>query len=113
MVAGLTVLQQGAHSQQIFTHFGVRRALGASTGDVFRLVLVGALRITLAGAVIGLALSVVVSRLLTTVLFGVEPLDLLTFALVVIVLALTAAVSVVGPAWRATRIDPVVALRAD
>ena len=52
-------------------------------------------------------------RLLATMLFGVEPLDPMTFGAVTIVLVVTAAVSIVGPAWRATRIDPVLALRAE
>jgi putative ABC transport system permease protein len=65
------------------------------------------------GAVIGLALSTVVGRFLATMLFGVQPLDPMTFASVTIVLALTAAVSIAGPAWRATRIDPAVALRGE
>jgi ABC-type lipoprotein release transport system permease subunit len=47
------------------------------------------------------------------VLFGVEPLDPVTFASVTILLALTAAVSTIGPAWHATRIDPAVALRGE
>jgi ABC-type lipoprotein release transport system permease subunit len=46
-------------------------------------------------------------------LFGVQPMDPVTFASVAIVLALTAAVSTIGPAWRATRIDPVVTLRQE
>ena len=66
-----------------------------------------------AGAVIGLVLSAVLGRLLATMLFGVQPLDPLTFAFVTIVLALTAAVAIAGPAWRATRIDPAVALRGE
>ena len=65
------------------------------------------------GAVIGLVLSAVLGRLLATMLFGVQPLDPMTFASVTIVLALTAAVSIAGPAWRATRIDPAVALRGE
>ena len=63
-----------------------------------------------AGAVIGLTLAAVLGRLLATVLFGVHPLDPLTFAAVTIVLALTAAMAAAAPAWRATRIDPAVAL---
>jgi ABC-type antimicrobial peptide transport system permease subunit len=51
--------------------------------------------------------------MLTTVLFGVRPLDPLTFASVTIVLMLAAIVSAAGPAWRATRIDPATALRTD
>ena len=64
-------------------------------------------------AVIGLALSTVSARLLASMLFGVQPLDPVTFGSVTVVLALTAAVSIVGPAWRAVRVDPAVALRGD
>jgi putative ABC transport system permease protein len=99
--------------QQRVRDFGVRRALGATTGDVLRLVAGNAVRVLAAGAVIGLILAAILSRLLDTMLFGVEPLDPWTFALVAIVVTLTAALSVVGPAWRASRIDPVIALRSE
>ena len=92
--------------------FGVRRALGATTSDVLRLVVGDAARVVVIGALIGLALSALAGRLLTTVLFGVRPLDPVTFASVTIVLALTAAMSMAGPAWRAARIDPAAALRS-
>jgi putative ABC transport system permease protein len=92
---------------------GVRRALGATTSDVLRLVVGSAVGVIAAGAAIGLALSIAFGRLLGAMLFGVEPLDPMTFASVAIVLTVTAAVSIAGPAWRATRIDPVVALRAE
>jgi putative ABC transport system permease protein len=52
-------------------------------------------------------------RLLKAMLVGVQPLDPMTFASATIVLALTAAVSIAGPAWRAARIDPAIALRGD
>jgi putative ABC transport system permease protein len=61
--------------------------------------------------VIGLVLSALLGRLLATLLFGVRPLDPATFAFVTVLLLLGAAVSVAGPAWRAARIDPAVALR--
>jgi putative ABC transport system permease protein len=97
--------------QQQLRDFGVRRALGATTNDVLRLVVGNAARVVVAGAVIGLVLSALLGRLIATMLFGVQPLDLATFALVTIVLAVTAALSIAGPAWRAARIDPAVALR--
>jgi len=97
--------------QQRVRDIGVRRALGATTNDVLRLVIVNAARVIATGAAIGLALSAVSSRLIETMLFGVRPLDLGTFAFVTVVLAVTAALSIAGPAWRAARIDPAMALR--
>jgi putative ABC transport system permease protein len=99
--------------QQRVREFGVRRALGATTADVLRLAAGSAVRVVAIGALIGLALSAALSRLLATMLFGVQPLDPVTFGLVTIVLAVTAAVSIAGPAWRATRIDPAIALRGE
>lgn len=98
--------------QQRGRDFAVRRALGASTSDVLRLAVEGGVRVVVSGAVIGLILSAVLGRMLTTMLFGVQPLDPLTFAAVTVLLTLTAALSIAGPAWRATRIDPGVALRS-
>jgi putative ABC transport system permease protein len=98
--------------QQRVRDFGVRRALGATTSDVLRLVVGSAARVIAAGAVIGLVLSAVFGRLLAAMLFGVQPLDPMTFAAVTILLVLTAAVSIAGPAWHAARIDPAVALRS-
>ena len=97
--------------QQRVRDLGVRRALGASTNDVVRLVVTGAARVVAAGAVIGLVLAALFSRLLVTVLFGVQPLDPVTFAAVTAILFVAGAASIVGPAWRASRIDPAVALR--
>ena len=97
--------------QQRVKDFGVRRALGASTGDVLQLVLISGAQVVAAGALLGLALSAVGGRLIETLLFGVQPLDPATFAFVVIVIGITAAASLAGPAWQATRIDPAAALR--
>jgi putative ABC transport system permease protein len=98
--------------QQGVRDFGVRRALGATTGDVVRLVVSSAFRVVTAGAVLGLILAAVLSRFIGSVLFGVQPLDFVTFAVVTMLVAMTAALSIAGPAWRATRIDPAVALRS-
>jgi len=98
--------------QQHVRDFGIRRALGASTADVLRLVLSNAVRVVAVGAAIGLILAALSSRLIVTMLFGVEPLDMPTFALVTIVLGLTASLAIAGPAWRAATIDPAVALRS-
>jgi putative ABC transport system permease protein len=98
--------------QQRTRDLGIRRALGASSRDVLHLVVGSAVRLIAAGAAIGLLLSAVLGRLIATMLFGVAPLDPATFAVVLIVLALSAAMSIAGPAWRATRIDPAEALRS-
>jgi putative ABC transport system permease protein len=96
--------------QQRVRDFGVRRALGASTGEVMRLVVSSAIRVVAAGVIVGLVVAAITGRLIATMLFGVQPLDLPTFALVTIVLTLPAALAIAGPAWRAARIDPAVAL---
>jgi putative ABC transport system permease protein len=98
--------------QQRIRDFGVRRALGATSADVMRLVIGSAIRVVGAGAAIGLVLAAMSGRLMATMLFGVQPLDFVTFALVVLVLSITAAISMAGPAWRAARIDPAAALRS-
>jgi putative ABC transport system permease protein len=97
--------------QQHVRDFGVRRALGATTNDVLRLVFSDAARVLITGTIIGLALSAASGRLIKTLLFGVSPLDLETFAFVIIALTLSAVVAIVGPAWHAARIDPATALR--
>jgi putative ABC transport system permease protein len=99
--------------QQRPREFGVRIALGASAGGVLRLVLASAGGVIGIGVAIGLIAAGLLSRLLSTFLFGVQPLDPTTFVLVPLVLVVTAALAVVGPAIRATRVDPVVAFRTE
>jgi putative ABC transport system permease protein len=101
----------GYSVQQHVRDFGVRRALGATTNDILRLVMSNAARVILTGAAIGLALSIAGGRLIQTMLFGVRPLDPATFAFVSVALTITAAIAIAGPAWRASRIDPAAALR--
>ncbi|HEV2386543.1 MAG TPA: ABC transporter permease [Candidatus Acidoferrales bacterium] len=96
------------------THeFGVRMALGAAPGDVRRQVLMGGARLALAGIVIGLAGALGVTRLLHAMLFGVSASDPATFAAVAAALAAVALAASYLPARRATRVDPVVALRQE
>jgi putative ABC transport system permease protein len=103
----------GYSVQQRVREIGLRIALGAGRASVVGLVVGSALRVIAAGVVVGLVLAALASRLLTSMLFGVEPLDPLTFVTVTIVLGLTAAVSMAAPAWRATRVDPAVTLRGE
>jgi len=90
---------------------GVRVALGADPGDVVRLVIRGALGMTLLGVVLGLAGGFMTSRLLGSLLFGVETTDLPTFLVAAVVILAVAALASWLPARRAARVDPVVALR--
>ena len=99
--------------QQRWREFGVRIALGASRGVVLRLVAAGAVRLVGVGAAIGLAAAAALGQLISSFLFGVEPLDLVTYASVAIVIATTAVVATAAPALRATRVDPAVTFRAE
>jgi len=91
--------------------FGIRLSLGATPSDVLRLVLSRAAHLIGVGAFLGLAVSVLLVRLIANLLFGTAPLDPLTFAAVPILLGAVALVASYIPARRATRIDPIVALR--
>ena len=95
------------------TEIGVRMTLGASGSEVFRLVIGDGLRVTAAGILLGIAGSFVVGRLLTTMLFGVGPGDPRIFGGMALLLTLIAAMACTIPARRATRVDPMVALRAE
>src|SRR6266436_1821114 len=90
---------------------GLRMALGASPGDVLRLVLRQALILAGTGIVVGLAGAIVVTQLLGSMLFGVKATDPMTYAGVVVLLAIVALVASYIPARRAARVDPIVALR--
>lgn len=97
--------------QQRTKDFGVRRALGATTNDVISLVVRNAAALIGIGAAIGLVLAVAFGRVLSSVLFGVQPLDAATFALVVAVLIAAGVLAIAGPALRAASIDPADALK--
>jgi putative ABC transport system permease protein len=90
---------------------GVRMALGAQVGDVLKLILSQGLKLSLIGVAIGLAAASMAPRWFETLLFGVRPIDPLTFALVTAVLLLAALCACWIPARRATKVDPMVALR--
>ncbi len=90
---------------------GIRIALGAQRRDVLRLVLAQGTRLTFLGVAIGLFAALALSRLLSTLLFAVSATDPLTFAGVATLLAVVALLACFIPARRATRVDPIVALR--
>jgi putative ABC transport system permease protein len=92
---------------------GVRMAHGARPGDVLWMFVREGLGLALAGAAIGLAGALVLTRLMTAMLFGVEPADPATLTLVPLALVAAATLASLVPAYRAMRIDAVVALRAE
>ncbi len=92
---------------------GVRSALGATRGTIVGLVLGQGMRLTGIGAGIGLLAAAAASRAIEAMLFGVSRLDPLTYAAVVLLLGAVAAGSCLVPAWRASRVDPAITLRAE
>jgi putative ABC transport system permease protein len=97
--------------QQRSREFGVRQALGATRGDIMRIVFSSGAVLTVTGLLGGIALALVSTRLLTALLYGVTPLDLPTFAGVAIILLASATGAAYVPARRATRISAAAALR--
>lgn len=90
---------------------GLRMALGAGTGDLLRLVVSRGVRLTTAGIVIGAIAALVLTRLMGSLLYKVSPRDPVAFGLAFVVIAICSLTACFLPAWRATRIDPVQALR--
>ena len=95
------------------SEIGLRMALGAGAADAFRLVIVAATRVVLLGVVIGLSGAAMLGKALGSLLFGVAPVDWVTFAAAGIGLVAVGLVAASVPAARAARIDPVLALRQD
>jgi ABC-type antimicrobial peptide transport system permease subunit len=92
---------------------GLRMALGASPGDVLRLVLGRGLRLAVIGLLIGLACAIAATRVLAGQLFGVTPNDALTYAIASLLLGVMSLIAVYIPARRSTQIDPLKALRQE
>jgi putative ABC transport system permease protein len=92
---------------------GIRVALGAKTGDLLRLIVGEGIRVALLGIVLGAAGAFAAGKLIASLLFGVPSHDPLTFGIVAIVLLLVATLASLVPAWRASRVDPNLALRAE
>ncbi|HEX3438664.1 MAG TPA: ABC transporter permease [Pseudacidobacterium sp.] len=90
---------------------GLRMAIGAQRSDVLQMVLRRGLRLAIIGVAAGLAASAILTRFLTHMLYGVKPLDFITFTSVSLVLLAASALASFAPAWRASRLDPMKTLR--
>jgi len=94
------------------THeIGIRMALGARAANVLSLIMKNGLMLVLTGIAIGIGSAFVLTRFLATLLFGVQPTDSVTFVIVSAVFFGIAMVAALIPARRATRVDPLIALR--
>ena len=92
---------------------GIRMALGAQRGRVLRLVITRGLKLAVFGVVIGILGALGVTRVMSALLFGVTPTDALTLGVVAVTLSLVALMACYVPARRATKVDPLVALREE
>jgi putative ABC transport system permease protein len=90
---------------------GLRMALGAQRRDVIKLMVGQGMKLALLGVALGLVVSLGLTRLMTNLLFGVSATDLTTFAVIAVLLILVALLACWLPARRATRVDPMIALR--
>ena len=106
-IYGVTTYAVAQRTQEI----GIRMALGARMSDVLKLVLKSAMLLVLIGAVIGVAGAYAVTRVMSHLLFEVTPTDVFTFAAVPLILFAVALIACLIPAHRATKVDPLIALR--
>jgi ABC-type antimicrobial peptide transport system permease subunit len=101
------LVSQGTHD------IGVRMALGAQRSRIVGMILRQGAELTVAGGVVGVIFAAVLTRVMATLLFGIGTHDLVTFLTVPVVLGGIALLATYIPALRATRVDPVVALREE
>jgi putative ABC transport system permease protein len=107
---GIYGVMNNSVSQRIH-EIGIRLALGAQRGDILKMIVGQGMLLTLIGIVVGLAAALVVTRVMESLLYGVSTRDLTTFLMIPVVLAIVAFLSTFIPATRATRVDPMIALR--
>jgi putative ABC transport system permease protein len=101
----------GYYVQQQLKEISIRMALGGSRGDVAKLVVGQGLTVVVIGVAVGIAIAFGATRLMASLLFGVEAADPLTFAAVVMLLTVTALLACAVPAWKAIRLQPAAVLR--
>jgi putative ABC transport system permease protein len=109
---GIYGLLSGSVNERM-REIGVRAALGASRREILSLVLKQGLVLAALGSGLGLVGALTASRALVTLLFDVSPLDVITHAGVILLLVVVAGIACALPAWRAVRVDPMLALRAE
>lgn len=93
--------------------FGVRIALGATRGRVISEVLRGGVRLTVIGSLIGLLGAFIVTRALSALLFEISPLDPVSYSAAIVLLGLLSVFACLIPAWRASRVDPIIAMQTE
>jgi putative ABC transport system permease protein len=108
-IYGVMAYSVAARTQEM----GIRMSLGAEPRDIVKLVMGQGMRLALIGVAIGIAASLALTRLISTLLFGVSATDPLAFSVAAVVLVTTALVACYLPARRATRVDPIVVLRSE
>ena len=117
--AGLTLAIVGLYGLMAFlttqrTHeIGIRMALGATRENILRLITADGLRMVALGGAMGLAVALVISRLIRALLFQVSPTDPLTFVLVPVILSLVTLIAILIPARAGMRVEPAATLRAE
>jgi ABC-type antimicrobial peptide transport system permease subunit len=111
-VVGLYSVLAYAVSQRT-SEIGIRMALGAQSSQVVRLIMRGGLELVAIGLVLGLAAAAGAGRVIQTLLFDVRPLEPMVYAAVAVTFSLVAALACLLPSVRASRIDPLVAMRAE
>jgi putative ABC transport system permease protein len=103
-----------AYTVSLQTHeVGIRMALGAERGDILRMVLSNGLRLIVAGVVAGLFLSFILTRFLSSQLWGVSANDSWTYIAVVTISVAAGVAACILPARRATEVDPLIAIRCE
>jgi putative ABC transport system permease protein len=108
-IYGVMAYSVAARTQEM----GIRMWLGAAPRDIVKLVMGQGMRLALIGVAIGIAASLALTRLISTLLFGVSATDPLAFSVAAVVLVMTALIACYLPARRATRVDPIVVLRSE